>query len=30
MHGSYFKYNDLLHTLNVYGIPAKEHQGADF
>ena len=30
MHGSYFKYNDLLHTLNVYEIPAKEHQVADF
>ena len=30
MHGSYFKYNNLLHTLNVYEIPAKEHQVADF
>ena len=28
-HWSYFKYNDLLHTLNVYKIPAKEHQVVD-
>ena len=22
---SYFKYNDILHTMNVYKIPANEH-----
>ena len=27
---SNFKYNDLLHMLNVYKIPAKEHQVVDF
>ena len=26
MHGSYFKYNDLIHTMNVFKTPAKEHQ----
>ena len=28
-HWSYFKYNDLLHMLNVYKIPASEHQVVD-
>ena len=28
-HWSYFKYNDLLHMLNVYKIPATEHQVID-
>ena len=26
----YFKYNGLLHRLNVYKIPRKEHQVVDF
>ena len=30
MHWSYFKYNDLLHMLNVYKISRKEHQVVDF
>ena len=25
-HWSFSKYNDLLHSLNVYKIPGKEHQ----
>ena len=25
----FIKYNDLLHMLNVYQIPAKEHQVVD-
>ena len=25
MHWSYFKHNDLFHTLNIFKIPAKEH-----
>ena len=29
-HWSYFRYNSSLHTLNVYKIPWKEHQGVDF
>ena len=29
-HRSYFKYNDVLHTLNGYKIPGKEHQIIDF
>ena len=28
-HWSYFKYYDLLHTLNVYIIPAKENEIVD-
>ena len=28
-HRIYFKYNDLLHTLNVYTIPAKKHEAFD-
>ena len=30
MHWSSFKSNDLLHRLNVYKIPRKEHQVVDF
>ena len=30
VHWSYFKNNDLLHTLKVYKIPRKEHQAVDF
>ena len=30
MHWNYFKCNELLHTLNVYKIPRKEHQVVDF
>ena len=30
MHWSYFKYNDLLHTLNGYKILGKEDQVDDF
>ena len=30
MHCRYFKYNDLLNTLNVYKNPGKEHQVVDF
>ena len=29
MHWNYFKYNDLLHTLNVYKISGKEYQVVD-
>ena len=29
-HWTYFKYSDLLHTLNVYKIPRKEHQVVHF
>ena len=29
MHLSYVKYNDLLHTFNVYKILAKEYQVVD-
>ena len=29
-HCSYFKYNDLLHTLSVYKIPRKKDQVVDF
>ena len=30
MHRNYFKYTDLLHTMNVYNIPGKKHQVVDF
>ena len=29
-HWNYFKYNALLHMLNGYKIPRKEHQVVDF
>ena len=30
MHRNYFKYTDLLHTMNVYNIPGKKYQVVDF
>ena len=29
MQSKFIKYHDLLHTLNAYQIPAKEHQVVD-
>ena len=29
-HSSHSKWKDILHTLNVYNIPAKQHQGVDW
>ena len=30
MHWRYFKYSDLLHTLNLYKMTVKEHQVVEF